>query len=69
MRKPKSKPGPGRPRTRPRGADSAKLAVPVTTDERDAINAAAVDAGLSAAQWMRRELLRAAGYRPGAIIS
>lgn len=65
----KTKPRVGRPRTRPHGAAEAKLAVPISADERAAINAAAADAGMSAAQWMRRELLRAAGFRGGAIVS
>lgn len=62
-----AKPGPGRPRTRPEGGGAY---VPLAERERDAINAAAEAAKLSAAQWMRRELLRAAGYRgPVAIVA
>jgi hypothetical protein len=64
----KKKRGPGRPRTRP--LKSGLTAVPLAKAERDAVNAAAADSGMSAAMWMRQELLRAAGYRaPAAIVS
>lgn len=53
------KPNPvGRPRVRPKGASGVR--VPMSDAERKQVNAAAERAGLSAAAWMRRELLRAA---------
>ena len=49
---------PGRPRIRPE--DAVPLSVPVSAAERERINAAAERAGLSAAQWMRQVILKAA---------
>lgn len=49
----------GRPRTRPDGA--TPLAARFAPAERSRINAAAERAGMSAAQWMRAVVLRAAG--------
>lgn len=48
----------GRPKTRPEGA--TPLAARFSPDERKRINAVAKRAGISAAEWMRRTVIRAA---------
>lgn len=50
--------GPGRPRTRPPGVRKRQLWL--TDPEADRVAARAAAAGLSAEEWMRRAVLRAA---------
>lgn len=52
----------GRPRVRPKDA-VALGPIFIAPAERERINAAAAKANLSASQWMRRELLRAASVK------